>query len=85
MHPAYVHLEVLNDEPSPLTATVEIVLTFRDPREWLLDSGASKQMTLTTDRMTNLRSYIGKNNSFIPIHSVGSLEVLLDGKGGYFF
>ena len=85
--PAYVHLEVLNDEPSPLSASVETVLTTRDPREWLLDSGASKHMTPSTDQMKNLRPHIGKvyigDNSTIPIHSEGSLEVLSDGKGGY--
>ena len=85
--PAYVHLEVLNDEPSSLSAKVEPVLTSRDLREWLLDSGASKHMTPSTDRMTNIQPHKGKvfigDNSTIPIHSEGSLELLLDGKGGY--
>ena len=87
--PAYVHLEVLNDEPSPLSASVETVLTTRDPREWLLDSGASKHMTSSTNQMKNLRPHLGKvyigDNSTIPIHSEGTLDVLSDGKGGYLF
>ena len=50
-------------------------------------SGASKHMTPSTDRMTNIQPHKGKvfigDNSTIPIHSEGSLELLLDGKGGY--
>lgn len=63
------------------------MLTTHDPREWLLDSDASKHMTPSTDRMTHLRPHVGKvyigDNNTIPIHSEGSLEVLSDGKGGY--
>lgn len=85
--PAYVHLEVLNDEPSPLIATAETILTSCDSREWLLDSGASKHMTPITDDMTDLRPHLGTvcigDNSSIPIHSEGSLDVLPDGNGGF--
>ena len=85
--PAYVHLEVLNNEPSTLSASVETILTTRDPREWLLDSGASKHMTPSTNQMKNLRPHLGKvyigDNKTILIHNEGTLDVLSDGKGGY--
>ena len=63
--PAFVHFDVLNDEPSPLSAKVETVLTPCDQREWLLDSGASKHMTPSMDFMTDLEPrselvYIGE-------------------------
>ena len=66
-----MHLEVLIDKPSPLSTTVETILTSRDPREWLLDSGASKHTTPPTDR---IRSDIGK--VYIEDNSINSVKVL---------
>ena len=85
--PAFVHIEVIPDRTPSLSAKVETVLTTRDTREWLLDSGASKHMTPSKHLMTDLKSHKGGviigDNSVIPIHSEGSLEIIPDGKGGY--
>ena len=85
--PAFVHFDVLNDEPSPLFAKVETILTSRDQREWLLDSGASRHMTPSMDFMTDLEPRDGlvytRDNFTIPVHSEGTLELLSDGKGGF--
>lgn len=84
--PAFVHLEMVDSDASSSSSEEAVGLTAKDTREWILDSGASRHMTPSRDFFLDLkrqsgRIYIG-DNSTIPIHSEGRMEIIPDGKGG---
>ncbi|MCO5592337.1 hypothetical protein L7F22_046338 [Adiantum nelumboides] len=79
----FVHLVELEDLDSSLSSEVGLQSAPRGTRTWVVDSRASQHMTPIYLHLRHGDVTTG-DNSNTPIHGIGEMQLISDGKGGFY-